>query len=186
MATTHQDKVMAGLRRYWATQQVSPDLLDQLRVLPRAVVRVRAPEPFAAVSVTAAMIAQARRAGREWFGWIGDLRSQVIAAGAAGLSRSVAIHVARPDREEIGAVADCDHIVIDTFRGGLGTDPRVQARVLAMVRAARCVYVMVQGGQATAEGAPLRAEFASYPVVECRLLGGSLDAEGLWGPPTGE
>lgn len=169
MAATHQDKVMAGLRRYWATQQLSPDLLTQLLELPRAVIRVRSPESFAAVTVTAAMVARAASAGREWFGWVGDLRSQVLAAGSSGLSRTVGVHVATPDPRELAAVADCDHLVLDTFRGSLGSDPWVQSRLLAMVRTARSVYVLAQGGQAVAESAPLRAEFGSYPVLECRI-----------------
>jgi hypothetical protein len=171
MAAPHQEKVVAGLRRYWATQRLSPDLLARLRDLPRAVVRARAPESFAAVSVTAAMVVRAARTGAERLGWVGDSRSLVLASSAESLTRAVRLQVAHPDPDELRALADGDHLVIDTFRGGLGTDRLVQERLLTLVRRAEAVYVLTQAGQATAEAAPLRAEFSSYPVVDCRLPG---------------
>lgn len=164
-----QEKVIAGLRRYWSTQRFSPDLLERLRELPRAVVRTRAPEGFTAVSVSAAMVVRAAVDGAERIGWVGDARSLVLAGSAPTLSRSIRLIPARPDHEELAALAGCRHLVVDTFRGCLGTDRRVQERLLQLVRSADSVYVITQAGQATAEGAPLRAEFASYPVVDCRL-----------------
>lgn len=177
MAASEQERVMAGLRRYWSGQQLSPDLLLRLRDLPRAVVRSRAPESFAATSVAAAMISRAERSGADRFGWIGDSRSHVLAASAATLSRTVHVDVAHPDRHELAALGGCDHLVVDTFRGCLGAERVVQERILALVRSARSVVVLTQAGQATADAAALRAEFASYPVVDCRI------AERLPGTP---
>ncbi|GGC04042.1 hypothetical protein [Cellulomonas carbonis] len=181
-----QEKVIAGLRRYWSTQRFSPDLLERLRELPRAVVRTRAPEGFTAVSVSAAMVVRAALDGAERIGWVGDSRSLVLAVGSPTLSRSIRLITARPDREELATLAGCRHLVVDTFRGCLGTDRRVQDKVLELVRSADSVYVITQGGQATAEGVPLRAEFGSYPVVDCRLERGGdrLEVRTSDEPPT--
>jgi hypothetical protein len=171
MAGPHQEKVVAGLRRYWSTQQVTPDLLAQLPPLRRAVVRAAAPESFAAASVGAAMVLHAEGCGTERFGWVGDSRSLVLAHAAGAMTSGLHVVPTRALRDELNAVADCDHLVVDTFRGALGTDRWVQDRVLALVRAARCVYVLAQAGQALADGPGLRAEFASYPVLDCRIPG---------------
>lgn len=171
MAGAQQEKVVAGLRRYWSTQQLTPDLLTQLPPLRRAVVRAAAPESFAAATVSAAMVLHAGDCGTDRFGWIGDSRSLVLAHAAAAMSSGLHVVPTRAHRDELNLVSDCDHLVIDTFRGALGTERWVQQRILALVRAARCVYVLAQAGQALADGPGLRAEFASYPVLDCRIPG---------------
>lgn len=171
MAGAHQEKVVAGLRRYWSTQQLTPDLLAQLPLLRRAVVRAAAPESFAAATVSAAMVLHAGDCGTDRFGWIGDSRSLVLAHAAAAMAGGLHVVPTRAHRDELNLVADCDHLVIDTFRGALGTHRWVQDRILAFVRSARCVYVLAQAGQALADGPGLRAEFASYPVLDCRVPG---------------
>ncbi|MBC7292358.1 MAG: hypothetical protein H5T83_13630, partial [Actinotalea sp.] len=163
MAGAHQEKVVAGLRRYWSTQQLTPDLLVQLPPLQRAVVRAAAPESFAAATVGAAMVLHAERCGTDRLGWIGDSRSLVLAHAAASMAAGLHVVPTRAHRDELNLVAGCDHLVIDTFRGALGTERWVQQRVLALVRAAGCVYVLAQAGQALADAPGLRAEFGSYP-----------------------
>ncbi|WP_225755005.1 hypothetical protein [Actinotalea sp. Marseille-Q4924] len=169
MAGAHQEKVVAGLRRYWSTQQLTPDLLAQLPPLRRAVVRAAAPESFAAATVSAAMVLHAERCGTDRFGWIGDSRSLVLAHSAAAMAADLHVVPTRAHRDELNLVAGCDHLVIDTFRGALGTDRWVQQRILDLVRRARCVYVLAQAGQALADAPALRAEFGSYPVLDCRI-----------------
>lgn len=169
MAGAHQEKVVAGLRRYWSTQQLTPDLLAQLPPMRRAVVLATAPESFAAATVSAAMVLHAERCGTERFGWIGDSRSLVLAHAAASMTTELEVVPTRAGRDELALVAGCDHLVVDTFRGALGTDRWVQRHLLALIRAARCVYVLAQAGQALADAPALRAEFGAYPVLECRI-----------------
>jgi hypothetical protein len=181
MAGAHQEKVVAGLRRYWSTQQLAPDLLAQLPPLPRAVVLAAAPESFAAATVSAAMVLHAERCGTERFGWIGDSRSLVLAHAAASMATDLHVVPTRAHRDELRLVDGCDHLVIDTFRGALGTDRWVQQRILGLVRAARCVYVLAQAGQALADAPGLRREFGAYPALECRIPGATTAARAARG-----